>query len=95
MSTTPEKHTAKKQHQCDWCDHPIVPGERYARWRYFGNDKPMTCRLHAECYQAMLEADHEDGDEFLPGDNPRGCNCGFDHDCPDCYPENIGDSACR
>lgn len=77
---------AKKQHRCSWCDKRIEVGESYKRYRWFGDDGPSTVKLHHECYDAMHEAAQEEGGdfEFMPGENPRGCNCGFSAGCERC-----------
>lgn len=76
---------ARKQHGCSWCGQRIAPGEPYKRWRWYDGGDASTCRLHPECYDAMEAAPHEGGViEFMPGDNPRGCNCGFDRGCERC-----------
>lgn len=84
--TTPASFTAAKKHVCDWCNERIDAGTRYWRWRWFDSGDAATCKAHPECYAAMLRAaQHEGGEiEFTPGDNPRGCDCGFEKDCETC-----------
>lgn len=78
--------SAKKQHQCSWCNGSILPGEAYSRYRYFDGGDAGIVKMHPECLEASEELiSHEGGPiEFSPGDNPRGCWCGFDSDCPNC-----------
>lgn len=73
---------AKKEHRCSWCAEKIEAGESYTRYRYFGDDGASTVKLHAECLDATHEL--EQGDEFSPGDNPRGCACGHSRGCENC-----------
>ena len=84
---------AAKQHQCDWCAGTIEIGEKYSRWTWI-DEAPATIKAHAECRAAMAEQAKETGEqevEFFPGDNPRGCWCGFDRECTRCKePSNDG-----
>jgi hypothetical protein len=78
--------SAKTAHRCSWCDEHIEVGSEYTRYRYFDGGDAGTVKLHPECYVVMQETAREEGYdyEFLPGKNPRGCNCGFSHGCPTC-----------
>ena len=65
--TTTQK--AKIQHRCNWCWQFIVPGEQYARYRFFDGGNAGTVKIHPECFKAMqVEASEWDGDfEWTPG----------------------------
>ncbi len=79
---------ARKAHQCDWCYDAIEVGEQYRSWRWKSGDYIGTVKEHPECYEAQSELVHAQGGgeiEFTPGDNPRGCWCGFDADCKRCF----------
>lgn len=79
--------TARKQHRCDWCwFEPIEAGQPYRRWRMYDGSEASTVRVHPECDEARKELQRQDPyfDEWMPGDNPRGCYCGFDRGCPRC-----------
>jgi hypothetical protein len=77
---------ARKRHRCDWCWEFIVQGQPYRRWRWFDSGDASTVRVHPECDEARIEEHKRDPyfTEWMPGDNPRGCNCGFDRGCPRC-----------
>lgn len=80
-----------KVHICDWCAQRIEIAQPYKRWRWYDGGDASTCRLHPECYDAMQSAPHEGGAiEFTMGDNPRGCNCGFDRGCEQCAKRKAG-----
>jgi hypothetical protein len=86
-STTPTTQKARKPHMCDWCWTRIESGEEYVRYRVYDGGDAGTIKEHRECYEAMQEAASEEPDnwiEFTPGDNPRGCNCGFEQGCERC-----------
>ena len=82
--TTPTTtQAARKQYVCDWCNEGIVPGEQYARWCWFDDGHAETVKMHGECYyDGLLDLDYDDS--WYPGDNPRGCNCGFTVGCERC-----------
>lgn len=85
--TAPETiKSAKSMHRCSWCAHHIKIGSSYKKYRYFDGGDAATVKMHPECYTAMEKTAAEEGHdfEFMPGDNPRGCNCGFSHGCPTC-----------
>ena len=83
---------AKKNHSCSWCDARIKPGEPYAKYRYFDGGDAGTVKLHMECEQISSRvAIRERGIEFYPGDNPRGCDCGFDPECGRCTAMKLSD----
>lgn len=77
---------ARKPHRCSWCNHRIDVGQSYQRWRWFDGGDASTCHMHPECVDAMDETYRDDPDfeTFSPGENPRGCNCGFDAHCERC-----------
>jgi hypothetical protein len=76
---------AKKKHRCSYCGHVIQIGETYKRYRYFDGGDAGTVKIHPECLAAFDDLDPNDQqDGFSEGDNPRGCNCGFDKNCPRC-----------
>lgn len=77
---------AKKKHRCSWCPERIMPGETYKRWRSFYQGDAFSNKMHPECYDAMhIMAKQEGYDfEFWPGENPRGCTCGFEKGCEIC-----------
>lgn len=82
-----EIKSARKKHRCDWCwFEPIEVGQPYRRWRMYDGGEASTVRVHPECDEARKEAQQRDPyfEEWMPGDNPRGCNCGFDRGCPRC-----------
>lgn len=60
-----ETHCARKIHHCEWCNEKIVPGEQYKRYRIWDGDDADTMRLHAECYQAMLDEMKLRGEYFI------------------------------
>lgn len=76
---------ARKKHACSWCGQIIQVGESYSRYAS-DYDGFTTVKVHDECLAAMIGWD-DNGDGFLPGDNPRGCNCGWDRSCKKCHPE--------
>lgn len=80
--------SAKKSHRCSWCDERIDTGTPYTRYRWFDGGDASTVKVHPECLGAMHEMSREYNDqiEFAPGDNPRGCWCGFDDGCQKCHP---------
>lgn len=83
--------SSRKTHGCSWCSELIEAGEGYVRWRWFGGDDPTTVKLHLECEEAMNRLIAEEGGyeiEWTPGQNPRGCNCGYDAFCSRCNPRN-------
>lgn len=85
--TDPETITAAKtKHRCSWCWQVIDPGASYIRWRFYDGGDAGTCKAHPECFDAMNEVASDLQDGFTPGDNPRGCNCGFDKACERCHP---------
>jgi hypothetical protein len=61
----------RKKHQCEWCDEPIIAGEkaRYRVYIHYGEFK--AAHQHLECYSAMCSSD-EYFEEFMPGDQLRG-----------------------
>lgn len=75
------KH-CRKSYGCDWCNEKIDLDSEMVSWGWFDSGKGHACRVHPECYEAMLEMD--DLGEFSPGENRRGCNCGSDADCQRC-----------
>jgi hypothetical protein len=81
---------ARKRHRCDWCWEFIDQGQPYHRWRWFDGSEASTVRVHPECDEARLEMHAQDRyfEEWMPGDNPRGCTCGFDKGCPRCAERN-------
>lgn len=89
MSSYTETETikaAKKSHRCSWCYERIEVGSEYRRYRHFDQGDAGTVKMHPECYEAMHEAARHEGSnfEFYPGDNPRGCTCGFEKGCKTC-----------
>ena len=83
------KH-AQKRRRCDWCYEHIMPGEPYARWRWFEESSPASVAVHEECLSAINACDpHEMQDGWTPGDNPRSCNCGGDGYCDKCPQINL------
>jgi len=82
--TQTTRHTARKPHMCDWCWTRIEPGEQYVRYRWFDGGDAITCKHHPECFVAMEQCDDLPVDGWTPGDNPRGCNCGFTAGCARC-----------
>lgn len=81
-----EIKSSRKKHACSWCPETIQPGESYSRYRYYGSEGAGTVKLHPECSKAMHEVGSEYGygEEFYPGENPRGCTCGFTRGCEKC-----------
>ena len=83
MFDTTHVKRARKTYACDWCGERIEIGEPYSRymWREHG-DAPQPVRLHPECLDV---ADNlERGETFMPGDNPRGGDCGWCGECAAC-----------
>ena len=78
--------SAKKAHRCSWCYERIEVGSEYRRWRSFDGGDAFTIKMHPECCEAMHEMARSEGYdfEFYPGDNPRGCTCGFSKGCGVC-----------
>lgn len=85
-ATETETHKAAKPHRCEWCWTRILAGETYQRYRYYDGGDAGTVKMHPECYSAMQETAKQEGGwtEWMPGDNPRGCNCGHDRGCERC-----------
>lgn len=84
-STKVELHKAAKNHICDYCGEKIILGETYKRWRWFDSGDASTVKIHPECFDAFLELDSFDQEDgFRMGENPRGCNCGFNAHCDRC-----------
>ena len=81
-ATPVKQQAARKSYVCDWCNESIKPGEQYARWRWF-DGYAATVTVHSECYEALIELNFGD-DGWEPGDNPRGCNCGWENGCERC-----------
>lgn len=75
--------SSRKKHRCSWCPELILPEESYIRYRYYGYEGVGTVKLHPECYSVM-EKSLQTGEEFYPGENPRGCDCGYQPDCEKC-----------
>lgn len=76
---------ARKHHTCSWCGTRIDKDEPYSRYRYFDGGAAVTVKLHPECDDISNEVTLREGPiEFRPGDNPRGCDCGFDPTCARC-----------
>lgn len=77
---------ARKTHGCSWCGERIEIDQPYSRWRWFDGGDASTVRVHPECNAALHDMSVELGEsiEFFPGENPRGCYCGFDPACPKC-----------
>lgn len=76
---------ARKRHRCDWCWERIEVGQPYKRWRWYDSGDASTVRVHPECSDAISACDPRDmEDGWMPGDNPRGCNCGGDAHCNHC-----------
>lgn len=77
--------SARKKHGCSWCGEAIGLLESYCRYRWFCGSDATTVKLHEECLEALDEDVAENGEiEFFPGENRRGCNCGFDPECRRC-----------
>ena len=77
---------ARKPHVCEWCAERIDAGSTYQRYRYFNGREAATVRLHPECNLALEETVRDEGYdyEFMRGENPRGCTCGFSQGCKTC-----------
>ena len=77
---------ARKPHRCSWCAEGIDAGTSYTRWRHFGDSGPTIVKMHPECVKANEDMRREDQtfDEWIEGDNPRGCICGHDPGCSFC-----------
>ena len=87
--TEPTIHKATQEHQCSWCGEIISCDQHYNRYRWFEDGEASTIKIHPECLAAMDELNDPDM-RFAPGNNPRGCNCGFDRDCERCNSEETG-----
>jgi hypothetical protein len=74
--------SAKNHHRCSWCNGRIDAGTGYSRYRFYDGGDAGTVKLHPECFEASLDLERED--TFRPGDNPRGCSCGFSAGCENC-----------
>ena len=48
--TDSETHTARKQHRCDSCGEPVLPGDTYRRWRCYDGGEAGTVKMHPECH---------------------------------------------
>ncbi len=70
--------SSRKKRNCNWCSEIIKIGTTYNY--YFCFDEGSGASMHPECLKAM-KSDLNCEDGFLEGDNPRGCNCGFDIGC--------------
>ena len=70
---------ARKSHICTWCGEIIVQGETYTRYAYDSDGDLGTCKMHAECYQAMIEHDFGHDATFHVHEFNRGCCCENGH----------------
>jgi len=86
QNTTEHINKARTEHLCSWCNEKIKKGKPYSRWRWFDNGDTSVVKVHPECLEALnvVIAERRDCVEFNPGDNPRGCNCGFSKGCERC-----------
>lgn len=86
QSDTESVKAAKKPHSCSWCAEHIDAGHPYKRYRWYDGGSANTVKMHPECYDASLELIALEGGEieFMPGDSPRGCCCGYDRGCAKC-----------
>ena len=72
-STTQTIQKAIRPHRCSWCGEPIIPGESYARWRYFADGDAVTVKMHRECESAQIQETAETGEnEFELHAQARG-----------------------
>lgn len=75
----------RKDYKCAWCNEMIPKGGSCFSWVSIDGGQASTLRVHEECYEAMQEVIREyDGEMPPPGENPRGCNCGFTEGCERC-----------
>lgn len=53
-----KERTARNQQECEACEEPIRPGERYADcghlWNHEGTRSMGRRRMHLSCYQPVL-----------------------------------------
>jgi hypothetical protein len=82
-----ETYTAKKEHRCSWCGQTIQTNTQYKKYRWWEGSEAGTCKMHPECYEAMLDVVEGGIYFFEAGDNPKGCNCGHSAHCPKCHPK--------
>lgn len=76
-STEPTRiKQSRKPHCCDWFGGVIQVGEGYHRWRYYAHQEASTCKLHEDCFEAMIEERDQDSYEYeFHSDHRRGCYC--------------------
>lgn len=56
-----EVYTARKQHRCDHCLQPIVPGDVYRRVRGVWEGDPGVFRSHFDCAEVATKLHREHG----------------------------------
>lgn len=70
---THTQRTARKERRCEWCDEPILPGERYQYRSYIWDERLQTGGMHLDCSDAMQRAEPFQLEEgWMPGDYGRG-----------------------
>ena len=56
--------TARKDHRCLLCGQKIAKGTKYTRRTGFGEDGPVTMRMHTECEAETRDWDEMDWETF-------------------------------
>lgn len=79
-----ETRKARKQHVCDCCAAPILPGESHEVWTCVVDGHPDRLRAHAFC-ATVLPYICDDG-EFSPADWPEFRNDAARQWVPGCDP---------
>ena len=68
---------AAKQHQCTWCQEPILKGEIHKQYVGMYDGDWQNWRMHDDCLKASnRERQHGDDDELCSERHPRGKTCG-------------------
>lgn len=67
---------ARKQHRCEWCGEPIVPGEKHVKNVMIFEGDFQSWRAHKECIHMMNCLQDNDryyfDDGFQPYEHRRG-----------------------
>ncbi len=60
-NTTQHTKRRGKIHPCEWCNEPIIVGERYRSWLWYDGGERSTVYVHEECCKVWVD----NADDFL------------------------------